>query len=66
MARWERTDADNRDLGIPIVHLHGRHDWVIPVVTADTTEILEDGKHLITWTHASAVNAFLERAAQVD
>lgn len=64
IARWRRTEADNADLGIPIVHLHGRHDWVIPLVPTHATETLEDGKHLITWTHAEAVNDFLERAAQ--
>lgn len=66
IARWERTENDNRGLGIPIVHLHGRRDWVIPVAPTHATEILDDGKHLITWTHANAVNDFLERACRED
>jgi pimeloyl-ACP methyl ester carboxylesterase len=45
---------------IPLYHIHGARDRVIPVHTLSPTHIIPDGGHLINVTHARQVNAFLE------
>lgn len=60
IANWRFADADANDLGIPIEQIHGRSDWVIPCESKHVTTTLDDGRHLITWTHREAVNRWLE------
>lgn len=59
-ARWTH---DGR-VPVPVAHIHGRRDPVIPYVAhpelPDGEATLLDAGHLITWTAASTVNAFLE------
>ncbi len=45
---------------VPIRHIHGERDSIIPDVHREAHETIEGGGHLITWTHAKEVNAFLE------
>jgi pimeloyl-ACP methyl ester carboxylesterase len=64
-AAWRRTPTD--PVAAPVHHVHGRRDAVIPWREGEPDLLLDDAGHLITFTHASAVNAFvaecLERAA---
>ena len=64
IANWRYTDADAEALGVPIEQLHGRHDWVIPIAPRHVTETIDDGKHLITWTHRYQTNAWLEQVVK--
>ena len=50
-------------LEIPVRHLHGRRDPIIPVPAMHEpyVEWLEDGGHLIVYTHEAQVNAWLEQ-----
>lgn len=51
--------ADER-YEIPIYHIHGEHDRVIPDVKKEATHTLRDAKHLITLTHAKQVAQWME------
>lgn len=44
-----------------IAHLHGRRDRLIPCANVRPDAVVEDGYHLINWTHAGAVNDWLAR-----
>ena len=56
-AQWPRRA--NEPVGAPVLHIHGRHDRVIPWREGEPDVVLDDARHLITFTHADAVNAFL-------
>jgi len=42
--------------------LHGRKDFVIPLVEALWVEVVEDCRHLLPLTHPDAVNAIIRKA----
>jgi pimeloyl-ACP methyl ester carboxylesterase len=54
---WEPTPLD----GVPVYHIHGRHDLMIPARRVDADVWIPDGGHMINVTHAREVNAFLRR-----
>jgi pimeloyl-ACP methyl ester carboxylesterase len=45
---------------IPLYHIHGDHDRVIPVRPLSPTRIIPHAGHLINLTHTQEVNAFIE------
>lgn len=49
-------------LPCPVFHIHGLHDRVIPIRGVRPDEVIADGGHLISLTHAHRVNAFIEQA----
>jgi pimeloyl-ACP methyl ester carboxylesterase len=53
--RWRPEPLEQ----IPVYHIHGARDRVIPVRPLSPTRIIPDGGHLINLTHAREVNAFL-------
>ena len=57
-ARWLGTPP----VGVPIYHIHGEQDRIIPDVRSEADETIAGAKHLITWTHAQQVNDFIARA----
>lgn len=57
---WRSSDQSLNQMGIPIHQIHGASDWVIPIHREHVTDCIEDGRHLITWTHPSRINAFIE------
>ncbi|MEO1498176.1 MAG: alpha/beta hydrolase [Planctomycetota bacterium] len=59
IAGWRFNDDDAEAQGVPIRQIHGRGDWVIPPVRDHVTDWIDDGRHLINWTHAERVNAWL-------
>lgn len=59
IAGWSCEDADIPSDQIPIHQIHGRHDWVIRHHGPHVTSTLEEGRHLITWTHREAVGQWL-------
>ncbi|TVS08504.1 MAG: hypothetical protein EA423_01275 [Phycisphaerales bacterium] len=64
-AGWAFTEQDARHIesaGIPICQIHAEHDPIIPY-NAEHADVTIPGKaHLMTWTHAEQVNAFILRA----
>lgn len=43
---------------IPIAHIHGRQDWLIPAERVQPDALLPGG-HMIHWSHTEAVNDFI-------
>lgn len=59
---WRFNDEDIAAQGVPVRQIHGRGDWVIPPFKRHVTDWIEDGRHLINWTHADRVNEWLAAA----
>lgn len=60
--RWQLSDADLAGFDLPIHQIHGVHDWVVPIHRPHVTDSIDDGRHLIAWTHSQPVNECLESA----
>ena len=56
-AEWSRRADD--PVGARVVHVHGRHDPVIPWREGEPDVVLDDARHLIAFTHARRVNGLL-------
>jgi pimeloyl-ACP methyl ester carboxylesterase len=46
-------------LSIPVYHIHGRRDRVLPVAGTTADVIVEGAGHVLSMTHAAEVNEFL-------
>jgi pimeloyl-ACP methyl ester carboxylesterase len=55
---WRPTPLE----GVPVRHIHGRRDPLIPIGRVRADEIIPQGRHVINLTHAEEVNAFIRRA----
>jgi len=66
IANWSFSDEHASTIELPIHQIHGARDWVIPVSSRHVTESLEDARHLISWTHPEAVNAWLQRLVEYE
>ncbi len=59
------------DLRVPVHHIHGDHDWVIPLTRVRRTrpaieiEVVPGGAHVLNLSHPREVNAALARALKV-
>ncbi|MFQ3587166.1 MAG: alpha/beta hydrolase [Fimbriimonadaceae bacterium] len=53
---------DRRRVKVPVRHIHGRHDKIVPPYEPDVDVWLDAG-HLIQFTHAQQVNAEIARFA---
>jgi pimeloyl-ACP methyl ester carboxylesterase len=58
--RWRPKPLDQ----IPLHHIHGVRDRVIPARLLSPTVLIHNGGHLINLTHADEVNAFLRKVIQ--
>lgn len=47
---------------VPVRHIHGSHDRLIPLARVRPDRVIDGGGHLLTLTHSREVNAFLEEA----
>jgi len=56
--RWEPTPLE----GVPVFHIHGGRDPLIPARRVEADVVIPNGGHLINVTHADQVNAFLAKA----
>jgi pimeloyl-ACP methyl ester carboxylesterase len=52
--------------GVPVLHIHGGRDRMIPARRVKADELIPDGGHLINVTHAEQVNAFLRKAMETS
>ncbi len=57
--RWQPTPL----VGVPVFQIHGRRDPLIPACRVEADVVLPNGGHLINWTHADEVNAFIRNVA---
>lgn len=57
--QWDYPGYHAYSPGLDVVHIHGRNDKVIPAYKNDPTDWIEDGKHLIQFTHADQVNRII-------
>ena len=46
---------------VPVFHIHGRRDRVLPIRLTSPTDVVEGGGHIIAVTHPGEVTAFLRR-----
>ncbi|HOQ88273.1 MAG TPA: homocysteine S-methyltransferase family protein, partial [Phycisphaerae bacterium] len=53
-------DADG-NWPVPVYHIHGDADRIIPFNRVQPDEVVRGGGHLINMTHADQVNRFIER-----
>lgn len=73
LVRWQSGAATEWTLGgpldMPVLHIHGGRDPIIPRKRVTPQRVIEGGGHLISLTHAEEVNAFiaecLDRAGTV-
>jgi len=56
---WRPTPHD-----VPVFHIHGDRDRLIPVDRVEPTEIVRGAGHLLTLTHPAEVTAFLGRVVR--
>lgn len=55
MIAWERETYPTN-----IVHIHGNKDRTLPIKNIETNYIVEDGGHMIVYTHAEALSVLLQ------
>jgi pimeloyl-ACP methyl ester carboxylesterase len=63
LIRWGAGAIRNwpgvEDPGVPVHHIHGQSDRVIPLRRVQPDRVVPGAGHLLTLTHPEAVNAFL-------
>ena len=61
--RWGIEAITNWDgparLDVPVYHIHGSDDELIPVKSVHPDRVISGGGHLLNVTHADEVNAFI-------
>ena len=57
--RWEPASVT-----VPVFHVHGGRDRIIPARRVDATEVIPEAGHLLNLTHSAEVTAFLHRALE--
>lgn len=55
LSRWRFEGPASR----PVYQIHGDRDRILPLVWADTDQVVPGAGHLLNLTHADVVNAFL-------
>jgi len=58
---WHPRADDQR---VPVFHIHGQRDAIIPVGNVAADVVVPGGGHVINLTHGEAVNRFIAAAAQ--
>lgn len=69
LVRWQSGAATRWNprskAAVPVYHIHGARDPVIPLGKINPQEIVKDGGHLINVTHDSQVNNFISGCLQL-
>jgi pimeloyl-ACP methyl ester carboxylesterase len=50
---------------VPVFHIHGDRDWILPLKNVSANRVVHGGGHLITLTHASQVNEYIREITTV-
>jgi pimeloyl-ACP methyl ester carboxylesterase len=48
-----------RDPAMPVSHIHGERDWVIPVRNVSPDRVVPGGSHVLNLSHPREVNEFI-------
>jgi len=59
---WENNVSVEEKRSYQLFALHGRQDFVIPLVEAPWVEVVEDGRHLLPLTHPERCNSIIRKA----
>jgi pimeloyl-ACP methyl ester carboxylesterase len=66
LVQWQSAAPNNwkldQKLDVPVTHIHGDKDPLIPIKNVVPTKIVKNGGHLINVTHATEVNQFIKEA----
>jgi pimeloyl-ACP methyl ester carboxylesterase len=62
LASWEGV----AELPMPVSHIHGELDHVIPIRLVNADHVIEGAGHLLTMTHTDAVNRILSGFSNVS
>lgn len=52
------------DPGVPVHHIHGERDWVIPLKRVRADRVVKCGMHVLNLSHPAEVNAYLRMAIE--
>jgi pimeloyl-ACP methyl ester carboxylesterase len=55
ITRWELKDR----LPVPVYHIHGRADWLMPIWKVSPDAVVPGAPHLMNISHPDAVNEFI-------
>jgi hypothetical protein len=60
LLRWHPEPLED----IPVFHIHGRRDLMIPARRVRPDRWIDDGGHLINVTHAEVINGFIQETLE--
>ncbi|MFN7094684.1 MAG: alpha/beta fold hydrolase, partial [Burkholderiales bacterium] len=63
LVQWQVSAVltwQGRKPNMPVYHIHGEKDLLIPIKHISATHIVKNGGHLINITHAQEVNHYIE------
>ncbi len=63
VVEWDGCGEDELGPGVPVHHIHGTRDWVMPVSRVNATEVIKGGAHVLNMSHPREVNAMLARVS---
>ncbi|MBX3110735.1 MAG: alpha/beta hydrolase [Fimbriimonadaceae bacterium] len=63
-AEWDYRGPVELSKEVPVFQIHGERDQVVPLVPGDPDTVLPNAGHLIQFTHAGEVNAYIARCAK--
>ncbi|MBS1707785.1 MAG: hypothetical protein JSS65_03585 [Armatimonadetes bacterium] len=63
-SEWEYRGPVELSKQVPVFQIHGERDHVIPLVPGDPDTVLPNAGHLIQFTHANEVNAYIAKCAK--
>ncbi len=68
LVRWQCGAATkwqlSKNLTMPVLHIHGARDLLMPIKKVQPHNIIANGGHLINITHARRVNGFIAKMLQ--
>jgi pimeloyl-ACP methyl ester carboxylesterase len=63
IVEWDGCTQAELGPGVPIHHIHGDRDWVMPLSRVQPTEVVKGGAHVLNMSHPKEVNAMLARVS---
>lgn len=63
VVEWDGCSEDELGPGVPVHHIHGTGDWVMPISRVRPTEVVQGGAHVLNMSHPKEVNRMLARVS---
>lgn len=63
VVEWDGCSDAELGPGVPVHHIHGTRDWVMPIARVRPTQIIQGGAHVLNMSHPDEVNALLARVS---